>query len=369
MPSLFKERLTTVLQFIIMNIFFDARWTRIGTHDGVSRYGSELVAALAKIHPVTMIIWDKRQLALLPKDIPYVVFNNPNSLAELFVARKLNKLKADVVFSPLQIMGSWGRRYKLILTLQDLIYYRHPKPPTFLPTPIRLVWWLFHQAYWPQRLLLAQADYVTTVSKTSKRLIEAHKLTKRPIGVIYNAPPLLKRSRTSSIQKELVYMGSFMPYKNVELLLKALSLLPEYKLHLASRITPERRAALEKLIDDPRQVVFWNGASDIEYADMLSRAMALVSASKDEGFGLPLIEAMAFGTPVVCSDMEIFHEVAGDGALFFNPDSPKELAACIRRLEDSQFRRRLIKKATTQTQQFSWENSARALLEIMKQLG
>lgn len=351
-----------------MNIYFDARWTRTNRHDGISRYGSELAGALAKQHPITLLICDKAQLKLLPPKIPYVLVNHPMSLRELRLPAKLNRLEADVVFSPLQVMGTWGRKYKLILTLQDLIYYRHPKPPTFLPALARLIWWLFHQAYWPQRLLLNQADYITTVSKQSKKDIEAARLTKRPVGVIYNAPAELRRPTESAlpVKKELVYMGSFMPYKNVELLLRALPLLPEYTLHLTSPISPLRRAELESLTANKAQVRFWNGISDEDYADVLSTATALVSASKDEGFGLPLIEAMQVGAPVACSDMPIFHEVAEDAALFFDPDSPESLVKAIRQLENNKTRQNLIKRGFTQANTFSWANSAAELLRIMR---
>ena len=352
-----------------MKIFFDARWTRTVRHDGVSRYGAELARALAKIHPITLLISDKEQLHLLPKNVPYLLVNHPTSPKELLLPRRLTTLGADVVFSPLQVMGIWGRKYKLILTLQDLIYYKNPKPPTFLPAHERLAWWLFHQAYWPQRLLLNQADYITTVSEESKKEILAAHLTNRPVGVIYNAPSNLKKpSKHTTVKKELVYMGSFMPYKNVELLLRALPLLPDYTLHLASPIRPERRAELESLITNKDQVVFWNGISDEDYARVLGTATALVSASKAEGFGLPLIEAMQVGAPVVANDMPIFHEVGGDAALYFDADSPEQLATHIRTLEDPKIRAHHIAAGFRQAQKFSWDNSARELLRIIDTL-
>lgn len=353
-----------------MNIFFDARWTRFDTHDGISRYGSELVGALAKLHSVTMIIHDTRQLKLLPKGVPYVVLNHPFSFfKELFIARRLNKLGADVVFSPLQTMGSWGRRYKLILTLQDITYYQHPKPPTHLPLPVRLAWWLFHKAYWPQRLILNLADHVATVSFTSKKFIEMMHLTSKPISVVHNAAPNLGKSSTkNSPHKELVFMGSFMPYKNVELLLHAMPLLPEYKLHLTSRISTEREAELRGLIQNPGQIKFWHGASDQKYTELLSRAAALVTASKSEGFGLPILEAMSCGVPVLCTDMEIFHEVAGDGALFFNPDSPEDFAKCVHELENPKLRQKLIDNGKKQLQIYTWRNSAKQLMKIVEEV-
>jgi hypothetical protein len=58
----------------------------------------------------------------------------------------------------MQTMGSWGSKYGLVLTLHDLIYYEHPAPPGFLPAPVRVLWRLYHKAFWPQRLLLNRAD-------------------------------------------------------------------------------------------------------------------------------------------------------------------------------------------------------------------
>lgn len=352
-----------------MKIFFDARWTRLDTIDGLSRYGSSLATALHQLHPITVIIYDKRQLRLLPADIPYIVVNHPFSPRELFLARKLNRLGADVVFSPLQTMGSWGRKYKLILTLQDLIYYRHPQPPTFLPLAVRVIWRLFHMAYWPQRILLNQADAIATVSKTSKHYIEKHRLTKRPVHVVYNAPLELERPpKSARPTRDILYMGSFMPYKNAELLIAGMKDLPEYTLHLLSKISPERKKELERVIPKGAKVKFWNSISDVDYYKLLANAWALATASRDEGFGLPIIEAMALGVPVVCSDTEIFHEVGGEAALYFSPDSPQEFAQNIRQLENTERRKTQIELGKSQAAKFNWHSSAQALLDIINKL-
>src|SRR5690625_7912100 len=84
----------------------------------------------------------------------------------------------DVVFSPMQTIGSAGRKFGLILTLHDLIYYQHRTPPKDLPQIIRGLWYLYHLTYSPQRLLLNRADAVATVSHTSQRLIRRHRLTR-----------------------------------------------------------------------------------------------------------------------------------------------------------------------------------------------
>ncbi|MDR6559785.1 hypothetical protein J2809_004168 [Arthrobacter pascens] len=115
-----------------MKIVIDARFTRTDHHDGISRYGASLIAAAAKIADVSMLISDPRQLALLP-DVPYTLISSPLSPAEPFVARQVNQLNADVVVCPMQPMRTWGRKYGLVLTLYDLIYYEHAAPPASCP--------------------------------------------------------------------------------------------------------------------------------------------------------------------------------------------------------------------------------------------
>ncbi len=350
-----------------MKVFIDLRWTRTEHFDGITRYGASIAGALHKIQPVTILIWKHEQVKMLPKNVPYMIVNHPLSPKEIFLPTKLNKLGADVVFSPIQVMGTWRRKYKLIFTLHDLIYYQHPKPPTWLNPAIRIVWRLFHSVYWPQRFLLNKADYLVTVSEFSKNLIKKHKLTSKPIGVVYNAPAdtFIHPKISSKTQKSLVYMGSFMPYKNVELLIKSLELLPGYTLHLLSGIAPEREAELQSLAPKNSNVKFWHGVSDEKYSELLAGAMALVTASKEEGFGLPVIEAMAKGVPVVCSNLEVFREVGGGAALFFDPDSENDFSKAVLKLENKEFRQNQIAAGKKQAKLFSWDLSAKKLLSIM----
>ena len=133
------------------------------------------------------IISDEKQLSSLPAGIDYVKIHSPTSAIEPLTALKLNREKFDVVFSPMQTMGSIGRKFKLILTIHDLIYFNHPKPPSEFNLIIRLIWRLYHLSYLPQKLLLRGADQVVTVSETSKAQIVSKKLTKRPVTVVSNA--------------------------------------------------------------------------------------------------------------------------------------------------------------------------------------
>lgn len=356
-----------------MKIIFDARYLRTDFHDGISRYSLELGRALAARRPLTFLISDKEQADLLPEGSETILFHSPTSWKEPFSALLLNRYHPDIVISPMQTIGSLGRRFKIILTLHDLIYYRHSTPPQNLPLAIRVGWRIYHASYGFQRMALNAADMVMTVSQTSRAEIIAAKLTKRPILVATNAPQQLDEFLSAPIDhtktpKNLIYMGSFMPYKNVETLIRGMAELPGYTLHLLSRIKPMRRAELDDIIPEGASVVFHNGVSDEQYAALLADQALLVSASLAEGFGIPVAESLALGVPAVISDMPIFHEVGGDGARYFNPEDPHDFAENVKEASKPLTYQQLSARGQTHVQRFSWQRSAEALDEALEQL-
>jgi glycosyltransferase involved in cell wall biosynthesis len=352
-----------------MRIFFDCRYVRTDHHDGISRFSARLVEALARRHPVTMLISDERQLAMLP-DLPWEILSPPTSWREPWIARRINRLRPDVVFSPMQTMGSRGRRYRLVLTVHDLIYYRHRTPPRELAWPIRLLWRLYHLAWWPQRLLLNRADEIVTISATTEALLARHCLTRRPVTVVPNASeiPPAPADREPPSTRELVHMSLFRPHKNVETVVRAMAFLPGYRLHLMSRIGDAERLRLSALAPEG-SLEFHNGASDAEYTAVLDRATALVHASFDEGFGIPLVEAMGRGTPVVVSEIPIFREIGGDAAGYFDPRDPEAAAAAIRELEDPALWLTRSAAARQRAALFDWDRSAGILLDVLLRVG
>lgn len=356
-----------------MSLFFDCRFIQVDHHDGISRFSSELFKSLSKTKSVTAIICDIQQLKELPHGTNYFLANDPkNPLLELFLPRRLNKQGVSIVFSPMQTMGSFGKKYKLILTLHDLIYYEHRKPPAFLAWPIRLAWRLFHLSFTPVRLLLNRADAVVTISETTKSLIEKNGLTRKPVTVVYNASsmPIVGSSKTEPKTRNLVYMGSFMPYKNVELLIKGMEDLSEYTLTLCSKIDPKRREQL--LASSSREarsrINFVNGMSESKYSEILEESFALVTASKDEGFGIPIIEGMSRSIPVVLSDIEIFREVASQAGRFFNPESPSEFTFAVKSLDAIGSWQQASKTSLERARAFGWDESAKKLYLLIESL-
>jgi glycosyltransferase involved in cell wall biosynthesis len=165
-------------------------------------------------------------------------------------------------------------------------------------------------------------------------------------------------------------MGSFMPYKNVELLIKGMEDLPEFTLTLCSKVDPKRREQLlaSSSKEARSRIVFVNGMSEAKYREILDESFALVTASKDEGFGIPVIEAMSRSIPVVLSDVPIFREVAYGAGRFFNPDSPSEFALAIKNLDEIGSWQQASKTSLERAKAFSWDESADTLNLLLQSL-
>ncbi|RLY94985.1 glycosyltransferase family 1 protein [Kocuria tytonicola] len=363
-----------------MRLLFDARYIRTDHHDGISRYSTQLLAATARLVAadprvrLCALISDPAQRAFVPEGVAVLRGPSVTSAAEVLAAQYVNRYAPDVVFSPMQTMGSLGRRYRLVLTLHDLIYYEHPQPPGDLPLPVQWGWRAYHRAWWPQRLTLNRADAVATVSLTSREQILAHRLTTRDVRVIANAAPSSGIPEAEALARletrgtNLVYMGSFLPYKNVAALLRAMAHLPGHTLHLLSRISPAREAELRAQVPPGARVVFHRGVTEDEYRELLGSCAALVTASRAEGYGLPLVEAFAQGAPVVCSELPIFREVAGDAAGYAPADDAAAFAARVRELTDPALARERVLAGLHRIREHTWQDSARELLALAQEL-
>jgi glycosyltransferase involved in cell wall biosynthesis len=97
-------------------------------------------------------------------------------------------------------------------------------------------------------------------------------------------------------------------------------------------------------------------------------ALAMVSACRDEGFGIPLIEGMVAGTPLVISDIPVFREVGGEAATYFDEESPQAFADAVLSIDNPTDWNRLTSLSREQAAQFNWEVGARKLLELVLSL-
>lgn len=337
-----------------MKLLFDARWINQSNPDGITRFSRELIKKLIEDGvDLQLLVSSKDQLQELPK-VKSILTNRPTSPRELGQSMRLNSHGFDVVYTPHYIFGGSGRNFPLIRTVHDLIPFKYSQKGA------KLAWRLFHSNTRILSSILNNSDGIVTVSNAVKK--ELRGLTRTPIEVVYNAP-FASRASNSSDGKSLLYIGRYERYKNVECLISAMTYLGDYQLLLAGNCSLQRQQEL--LPKEVSNVKFLGKISDSDYVEVLSNAFALVTASKEEGFGLPVVEAMAAGCPVICSDIDVFREVAGDAGQFFDPNKPKQLADCAKRLEDPKYRKSVAIKSIKNARRFNWTNSSDRLKSFL----
>jgi|GEM_PF-1597006 len=342
-----------------MKILFDARWINNSSPDGITRYSRELIKELAlKTIDLTLLTSSNSQLTGLAQ-LKSIISNKPASHKELGQAKRLNSYNFDIVFTPHFIFGGRGRNFKLVRTVHDLI------PFSKKSTDSKLAWRLFYSNTYFLEKLLKDCEGVVTISKTIRGKIA--KLTSRKVDVIYPAPVKLAINKAET-KKEIIYIGRYEEYKNVGILVEAINELSDYSLVMAGKCSKEQKQKIQNLAANNKQLIFVGKISDEQYCKYLSKATALALPSLEEGFGLPIIEAMSVGCPVVCSDIDILREVGGDAALYFNPSSVVELTDAIKKLENLEYRKKIIQKSLNNANLFSWNKSASELKSFLYEI-
>jgi glycosyltransferase involved in cell wall biosynthesis len=235
--------------------------------------------------------------------------------------------------------------------------------------------------YFP--LFAKKATRIATVSKFSKDdIMKTYGIDEGKVDVIYNDAHKAYKTRSDEEKKEIknkyadgedyfVFVSAFNPRKNITNTFKAFKQFKEkndtaYKLVMVGEKqfwTSEMQEALESCAED---VIFTGRLNVEELSKVMAGASALVYASKFEGFGIPIIEAMRCGTAVITSNASSMPEIAEDAALLVDPNNADEIANAMGRIiTDSALRKRLIEKGFTRSRFFSWDKSAELLWKSM----
>jgi glycosyltransferase involved in cell wall biosynthesis len=279
---------------------------------------------------------------------------------------------------------------KTIVTIHDAIPEHYPEH-VFPSRQSRLFWNL------KVRCAIWQSALITTVSETAKRdIVGAFHLDARRVRVIPDAVdttfrPLsdtsvlsrtLERYQLSPDQRIVLYVGGMSPHKNLEALVDAFGELvqttcgQDIQLVLAGDVDQDvfyssYPRVRQRIVDSGLSGrVVWTGfVPDSDLVCLYNAAEVLVLPSFDEGFGLPALEAMACGTPVVASRAGALPEVVGQAGLYFDPHDARELAQRLREvLADDRLRGRLAHEARCRARQYSWERSAHAAMETFTEI-
>ena len=355
---------------------------------GIARYAVELSAALAKREDVELHVFISRDAppelssarltgAARVTRLPVRVSGPPAHLAAQFgavpalaLARRLDVLHSPANAGPVRIPG-----LPSAITLHDTIWL-HAPDEWGTPAAVRTM----HRLSIPT---VRRANRVLAVSEAAAR--DIHELLGVPrdrIDVVHHgvradpaAPatpePELRRRLGLGEDPVLLCVAQTRRYKNQEALVRALSrsASSDARLVLPGAPTPYE-ARLRELahgcgVADRVHTPAWLSEPDLEGLYRLARAFVL--PSRLEGFGMPVLEAMARGVPVACSNRSALPEVAGDAALLFDPDDDEAVASAVERLlTDSELRSDLAARGRARAAQFSWDAAAARTLDAYR---
>jgi glycosyltransferase involved in cell wall biosynthesis len=361
-----------------LSVGIDLRCLEAGAPRGLARYTLEISQALAKREHVNIVGLSRQRI---PFDLPYPVqiINTRSELITEQIAFPIasQRLGLDVLLCPANRGLPLMSPCPSVLTLHDTAEWdRDIVPPSSGRSSIRI--------NYASILSLASAARIITVSQASALSI-ASRLSVGPqrIRVIPEAAASrFTERKPGAIQRVLrshglgpgyiLYVGGFDPKKDVPTLLRARSMLSgiEPPLVLVGRLGDEgaRMADLAERLGIGSLVHFLGFVDDDDLADIYQGASCLAFPAIAEGFGLPVIEAMAAGIPVVAADAGSLPELVADGGQLFPPGHVSALAAILKRLvTDPVEADKWRIAATSQSEHFSWELAASSTEQVLRE--
>ncbi len=245
---------------------------------------------------------------------------------------------------------------------------------------------------WTTRLAVRRADLVITSSESTKRdLISCYGYRPERIRVVHLGydnrafePSIVSTEGSSATLKKyglrapfFLHVGVLQPRKNIVRLIEAfIKLMDENdlfdaQLAIVGKPGWKYKEIVQRAVapNTKGRVILTGAVQSHELPILYKNSLALVMPSLYEGFGLPILEAMACGTPVTCSRGSSLSEIAGEAALFFDPYSVEEIANAIRNLwKEPSLRTNLIERGLQQVKHFSWQKTARETLKVFCEL-
>lgn len=349
---------------------------------GISRYTANLIIALSDIDRNNQyILFSDKNFELnlgIGQNFKTVILPSKSNLAweQYILPRALRRYGADIFHCPQNRGIPYLKQCKFVLTIHDLI-------PRIFPD------------YWEGRGMVAHFMYKISLSISvsgADRIIVDSKSTKRDVINIFGIPDdkvvVVYPALDISLQRNAVAMnqlnfppeiaGKFLLHfsgigfnKNTMRVLDAYRILKSrnrlgYQLVIVGSLFDRR--LLEKA-NELEGVIVLEKVNDGQLSQLYKNASLLLYPSLYEGFGLPVLEAMHFGVPVVVSNNSSLPEVAGEAGLYARADDVRDIAEKIETIiSDANINNELIRKGHRQAEQFSWLSAANQTLGIYKEL-
>lgn len=297
----------------------------------------------------------------------------------ILLPQKLKRQDLDLVHDPRGIgLFSFDMPFKKVITLHSLVFRFYPK--------MSIRGYASHKLFGTKTM--KSVDKIIAISECMKRdVIKYLKVPQNKIKVVYHGKDErfkpLKQNEITEVKKNynldfpfILYLGELQPQKNIPNIIRAYYKLKkyetEYKLVIAGRKGWQYREIFEtaEKLNLQKDVIFTGYIPDDDLPKLYNAADLFVFPSIYEPFGLPPLEAMACGIPVITSDRGAFPEVVGDAGIMVNPYDVDGLAKAMHEvLNNDGLKEDMIKKGLERAKMFSWEKCAKEVLEVYEELG
>jgi glycosyltransferase involved in cell wall biosynthesis len=348
----------------------------ISERTGTETYSYQLLKAIAALDsdlPVRVYLNAPQPPPGFPDQFDYAPIPFPRFWTHARLSWEMLRRPPGVLFVPSHVIPLWHPRS--VVTVHDLGYLHEPE--THPPNQRRLL-------DWTTRWSCRAASKVIAISQATKTdLMERYHVEERKIRVIYHgvAPSMFKRP-TEAVEAVkakyglpdhyVLFVGTIQPRKNIARLVEAMMRVSAvglpHKLVIAGKpgwLGNQVDAAITSA-GRPDLIIRTGYVPDHDLAALYSGADAFCFPSMYEGFGLPILEAMACGTPVITSNRGSLPEIAGDAAFAVDPTSTDAIASALTAvLRDPSERAQLIEAGRRRVQHFSWEACAKATIELL----
>jgi glycosyltransferase involved in cell wall biosynthesis len=366
-----------------MRIAFDHQIFGWQEYGGISRYAYELASGLATSceQDVTIIspLYVNRYLAHAPRQVKLQGVRAPafkrsgrvyRAINSFFVRSAMERFAPDIVHETYYAARSVApRNAKVVLTVYDMIHERFPEYFS-IASPTRR----------EKAIAVTRADHVICISEQTRLdLIEFLGVSPAKTSVVHlgfslTAAPQAANENGALVRPFILYVGSRNGHKNFAGLLNAYAgsqfLMDEFDLVCfgGGEITAKENDLINEL-GIPAGKVRQVSGNDGVLAFYYQAARAFVCPSLYEGFGIPPLEAMSFGCPVVCSNTSSIPEVVGDAAEQFDPADHESMRKAIENVVgNDELRKNLIARGSDRVGYFSWERCARETLDVYRRV-
>lgn len=342
---------------------------------GVEYYVDRLSRSLKKLADIELIIPSGAQVG---KSIP--TFKHTPPLLNLLKPLKINMISSvlnrssdfnryDLIHSPTVTAPFFfsPKKVKVVMTVHDVIPFLHPQ------------WHPWKRKLYFKYILkyrLQQVDHIISVSHSTKHdLIKYLGVSSEKITVIHlGAPEYFKPQNKVQKGNYILGVGTFEPRKNFEGLIRSFSRLKrQYRIKEKLIIVGKQGWFLKDIANLQKEygtdILFKGYVDENELVELYQLAKVFIYPSFYEGFGLPVIEAMACGCPVITSNHSSLPEVGGAAALYVNPEDTDQISRKIYQvLSDQNLQEEMTRKGIMQVSKFSWEKCAEKTVQVYKKV-